>query len=73
MGPWEASGSVTAEYTMGTSSTTSAAYAIDNTANKKGVGGSPQLLPLLGEWGAGHRVGTGAGEEMGLREKEGEG
>lgn len=37
-GAREASGSVTAEYTVGTSSTTSAAYAVDNTATKKGEG-----------------------------------
>lgn len=43
-GAWEASGSVTAEYNMGTSSTTSTAYAIDNTATKKG--GAPGSCSL---------------------------
>lgn len=44
-GVWEASGSVTAEYTVGTSSTTSTAYAIDNTATKKCRGDMPRTDP----------------------------
>lgn len=59
-GAWEASGSVTAEYNMGTSSTTSTAYAIDNTANKRG-GGGPSSCPCLGsgEQGTGGYQGRG--------------
>lgn len=46
----EASGSVTAEYTVGTSSTTSTAYAIDNTATKKWGGDMPRTDPPAPGW-----------------------
>lgn len=55
-GAREASGSVTAEYTVGTSSTTSAAYAVDNTATKKGgwgyaTHGAPGVAAGPAPWG----------------------
>lgn len=71
----EASGSVTAEYTVGTSSTTSAAYAIDNTATKK-WGDMPGMDPpgwRLGRLPAGLPCREGKQPEPGREQAAGHG